>query len=158
MNPLNHKKTMADTLKYRSESNYPRQCMNHSFFIKPLSVMQAGSKQERQCFVIPAIVLMHHPHRPPPSSAPTHQHVGKDPAIPTGVVLGKKKGGGEMLPWPSRVLTLERGVSGSSEQQSASFSPQRDLHLSHPMRGFLIVCFPKYILPCYSDLLGPHGR
>lgn len=55
-------------------------------------MMQTSSKQARQRFVIPAVVTMHHPHRPPLSSAPARQHGGKHPAIPTGVVMGKKRG------------------------------------------------------------------
>lgn len=64
---------MADAQQYSYELNihdYSKQHMNHSFFMMLLTMMQASSKQARQRFVIPAIVTMHHPHRPPTIISP----------------------------------------------------------------------------------------
>lgn len=54
-------------------------------------------------FCYPWCCLDHHPQRPPPSSA--CREISSD----TQWSWAWRKGGGEMLPWPSRIMTLERG-------------------------------------------------
>lgn len=59
------KGTTTGVLHYTSERNlndYPQKDMNHSFFVNPLTIMLASSKQARQCFIILAVVTMHQPH------------------------------------------------------------------------------------------------
>ena len=104
-------KTVADFLQYSSELNinvYPRQCMNHSFFMMPLTMMQASSKRARQGFVIPLsrriiLIDIHHLQHPLTSMA---GNIRRYPLDLTWVK--KKKGGGEG--WHAtvtfRVMTL----------------------------------------------------
>lgn len=112
MNPLNHKKTMANALQCTSEWNtngYPRQWMNHSFLKEPLSKMQAGGTQARQRFVIPdaaLIIILRDPRHHQPSHA---SMLGNIQQYPMELSWAWRKGGGEMLPWPSRITTLEKG-------------------------------------------------
>ena len=149
-----HGRTTAAALLYSSELNineFPRRCMNHSFFMMSLTTMQASSKQtgQTECFVNPADVHMHLQTPASIFSPPAQLAWWETSGNTQWSCHRQENGGGEMLQWPSRIRRLGGGW-GLLWQITLSkrVSQRRFTSVSSSERFFFLFAFQK--TPCHS--------